>query len=92
MLSTCRKIGHSNGILAPALPERVAAGDIERSRVEALARGVLPPPAAEIETARARGGDTVYLVNRMALRVYATDLLEAHSPDEVDLIRGIRGR
>jgi hypothetical protein len=71
-----------------ALPEELAQADIDAQVAAARARGVTPQPAETVAAVTAAG------VGRyptdFELRLRAIDLVEQHSPDEQDLIRGWR--
>lgn len=71
----------------PALPEEVGAEHVERQLAKARAAGVRPPTPEQV------GGalhDTLRLADDHALRLEAMDLVETYSPQETDLIQGVR--
>ncbi|MHC4846606.1 MAG: hypothetical protein ACYTCU_10660 [Planctomycetota bacterium] len=71
----------------PALPEQVTA-EIARSELDrALARGLGGAGATEIAAATQ---DMVRLPDHGDLHYFASSLIEAYSPQEVDLIAGLR--
>ena len=73
----------------PALPERVDAATIEHERELARTHGVGPPALAErLVAAPARA--PVYVHSRAELDLYLADLVELYSPEEADLVRGMR--
>lgn len=71
----------------PALPEEVDAAHVAREITRARERGVLPPTEEEVAEALR---DSLRLADDHELRLRAIDLVEKHSPLEVDLIRGAR--
>ena len=71
----------------PALPEEQDAALIDASVSAALARGAGPLPAASVESAMRA---PVHARDYDRLLFLATDLIEQYSPQEVDLIRGLR--
>lgn len=70
----------------PELPERVDAATVTRELDAARAAGIAAPGGA-FATADA---ESLPFENDYQLRVYASDLIELHAPDEVDLISGLR--
>jgi hypothetical protein len=75
---------------APELPERVDSARVDAELQAALARGVRPAATATVQTAMAAGGGTLYLPDHGALLAFAANLVEQYSPDERDLIEGLR--
>lgn len=72
----------------PELPERVDAAAIARELALARSRGA-GPAAQRSRTARA-GSDAIHARDRADLDPYLADLIELYSPEEVDLVRGLR--
>ncbi len=62
------------------LPERVDQGMIDGQLAAARARGVMPVANTEIQTARAAGGATLRLQDRVALDLELARLIERYSP------------
>jgi hypothetical protein len=75
---------------SPDLPERVDAEVIERELALALARGAGPATPAERARLRASAGETVHARDRLELDPLLADLIEFYSPEETDLVRGLR--
>ena len=72
----------------PELPERVDAATVARELDAARAAGIAAPAGAgSFATADT---EPLPFENDHQLRVYASDLIELHAPDEVDLISGLR--
>ncbi len=71
------------------LPESVDAQTIARQLDLARDAGISGPVLAA-STDTGLGNDPVAFDNDYQLRVFASDLIELHSPDEVDLISGLR--
>jgi hypothetical protein len=71
----------------PMLPEQVDAARAAQELAGAVARDIAPP-AADAVAAVLRA--PVRFATRYDLQLYATDLIEAWSPDESDLIAGMR--
>jgi hypothetical protein len=71
----------------PMLPEQVDADRAAQELASALAAGIAPPSADAVAAALAA---PVRFGDREALQSHATDLIETWSPDEVDLIAGMR--
>ena len=69
------------------LPERIDAAMAQAQLGQAVARGEQPQATADIAAA---ARDQVHFDNDHQLRVWAADLIEAYSPQEVDLVRGLR--
>ncbi len=75
---------------SPELPERVDAATIDAELEAALASGVRPAATTSVQAALDAGGGTLYLPDHAALLRFAADLVQTHSPDESDLIEGLR--
>jgi hypothetical protein len=71
----------------PELPERVKAKDARAQQARALEEGVQAPSTAVVETAMQR---QVRFADDWELHVWAANLIEAYSPQEVDLVSGLR--
>jgi hypothetical protein len=71
----------------PALPEEQDAARIDAALEAAVAAGVAPWPAPVLEAA---AREPVHLPDYDRLLRLAADLIEEYSPQEVDLIRGLR--
>jgi hypothetical protein len=74
----------------PALPERVDAAIIAVERQKAVRDGVKALPVARWQAARLSAGALLSLPDRAELNIYLADLVERFSPDEIDLINGMR--
>jgi len=77
----------------PDLPERVDAAEIRRQLEAATARGVGPARrSARLESLldAASAPGTIYARDRLELDLVLADLIELYSPDEVDLVEGLR--
>lgn len=72
---------------SPELPERVDAAWLEREYEAAQASGVTAMPATSVSDALR---DVVHLDAPVELDGPIADLIERHSPSEVDLVRGLR--
>lgn len=72
------------------LPESLSPADAERTHAVALAAGVAPQRARFLERALAESGGAVYLADHGALHTYGADVIERFSPQETDLIGGLR--
>ncbi|MBI4882164.1 MAG: hypothetical protein HY812_21260 [Planctomycetes bacterium] len=70
-----------------ALPEEVDAAWIEAELAAALRAGATPPSQAEIEAAQI---EPLHLADQYNLFLRAADLIEEHSPQEADLVSGLR--
>ena len=55
-----------------------------------LSKGAKPWPAEKVRVALRRGGRALHLRNREALEQRLATLLQEYSPNETDLIRGLR--
>lgn len=75
---------------APELPERIDAARVNVEINAALNRGAKPWPAEKVRVALRRGGRALHLRNREALEHRLATLLQEYSPNETDLIRGLR--
>ncbi|MFH0944609.1 MAG: hypothetical protein V2A76_05370 [Planctomycetota bacterium] len=71
----------------PGLPEELGAAEIERALQDAAERGVKPPGAARVEEVT---GAEIRVASYGDLRRVAADLVEQYSPQEEDLVRGLR--
>ena len=72
------------------LPEALSEADAEATLAAAVARGMAPPSDAELAQALAAGGATRALPDFHALRRSTAGLIERYSPQEVDVVRGLR--
>ena len=72
---------------AAELPERLDEAQLQARLADARAQGVAPPSAAQLAGVLE---DQVSFGDGWELRVWAADLIEAWSPDEIDLVRGLR--
>ncbi|MHC5211289.1 MAG: hypothetical protein ACYTG2_11270 [Planctomycetota bacterium] len=72
----------------PMLPEQVDAARAAQELAAAVARGIAPPSEDEVSAALV---EPARFGTRYDLQLFATDLIETWSPDETDLISGIRG-
>jgi hypothetical protein len=72
---------------APGLPEQVDAAKIQVELEAALARGLVAPPRAAVASVMQ---PQVRFSDDWELRVWSSDLIEAWSPQEVDLVAGLR--
>lgn len=70
-----------------ALPEEVDAAQIEAELAQALRAGATPPSQAEVEAALV---EPLHLADQYNLFLRAADLIEEHSPQEADLVSGLR--
>ena len=73
----------------PALPERVDAATIAHERELARTSGVGPPALGERLIAQPSPA-LVFVRSRDELDPYLADLVELYSPEEADLVRGLR--
>lgn len=71
----------------PALPERIDARHGLEQEALARAAGIAPPDARQIERARQRGGASVTLPDRDALRPLLADWIERWAPQDRSAIR-----
>ena len=71
----------------PALPEQVTAAEARRQLDAARARGVAAFDAAALTAARA---EAVHFVDDSDLRTWSADIIERWSPQEADLVAGLR--
>jgi hypothetical protein len=74
---------------AAELPERIDRVAARASLVEGLKNGAHPFSTAEIDAALANGGGAVRFEGREDLETEAAHFVEAHAPDERDLVRGL---
>lgn len=72
---------------APQLPEQVDAAIIARTVAAARQAAIAPAGTAELQAAIR---PQVAFAGRDDVRLYASDLIEHHSPQEVDLVSGLR--
>jgi hypothetical protein len=72
---------------APALPEQIDAAAAAGELAAARARGIRPPAAPAVA---AVSQPQVRFHDQSDLRLWASDLIEAWSPTEVDLVAGLR--
>lgn len=75
---------------APELPERIDAAQLATESSAAVRNGIKPLEPARLNAARRQGGKTLRLANREALEKKVAALLEQYSPNETDLIRGLK--
>ncbi len=75
---------------APELPERVDAAHLNAEINAAVQKGMKPLAEQKVRAALRRGGSVLRLANREALERRVATLLEEYSPNETDLIRGLR--
>jgi len=71
----------------PALPEQVTAEIVQSEFDRAVARGLGGPSASQIAAAMQ---PMVSFPDQGELHFYASNLIEAYSPQEVDLVAGLR--
>jgi hypothetical protein len=71
----------------PMLPEQVDGARVAQELAAAQARGIEPTPAATVAAVMQQ---PVRFATRYDLALHASDLIEQWSPDETDLIAGIR--
>lgn len=69
------------------LPERLDEAQLRARLVDAVAQGVQPPNASVVAQV---SESQVHFQDGWELRVWAADLIEAWSPDEADLVAGLR--
>ena len=72
------------------LPEALSEADAESTLAAAIASGMTPPSAEDLALALAAGGASRSLPDFHALRRETADLIERFSPQEVDVVRGLR--
>jgi hypothetical protein len=70
-----------------ALPEAITRDEAQRQLARARSMGARDPGAARIAALTA---PTVELSDSYEIQLIAADLVEKHSPDERDLVRGLR--
>jgi len=75
---------------APELPERIDAAQLNAELAAALRKGVRPLAQERVQGALRRGGKSLRLPNREALQQKIAALLQEYSPNETDLIRGLK--
>jgi hypothetical protein len=73
----------------PELPERIDAAAAQAQLGKALSAGVQASSATVIENAMQ---DQVRFTDDWELTVWAADLIESYSPQEVDLVSGLRAQ
>lgn len=73
---------------APELPERVDRAWLELELERAMAEGISAFPPEEVEAALT--GELLQLAGGGQLDALLAELIERHSPGEVDLVRGLR--
>jgi len=73
----------------PGLPEQVDAAAAKRELQAAKRAGIAPPTAAAVKAALQ---DQVAFDGELQLRLYASDLIEQFSPQEADLVSGLRAK
>src|SRR6266851_3076870 len=72
------------------LPERIDAAQLNAELSAALRKGVRPLAQERVQGALRRGGKSLHLPNRQALGQKIAALLQEYSPNETDLIRGLK--
>ena len=72
------------------LPERIDAAQLNAELNAALRKGVKPLARERVQGALRRGGKSLRLPNREALQLRIADLVQQYSPNETDLIRGLK--
>lgn len=72
------------------LPEALTPADAQVVLQQAVASGVVAQRGETVELALAASGGAVYVESRGMLHRYAADVIERYSPEEVDLISGLR--
>jgi hypothetical protein len=75
---------------APELPERVDADRVNSEARAASNNGIKPLARDQVQAALRRGGKTVRLPDREAMGKILAALLQEYSPNETDLIRGLK--
>lgn len=71
----------------PALPEQVDAQAVQRELARAVARGLTAPTESQIASVM---HELVRLPDLGELHAWASNLVETYSPQEVDLVAGLR--
>jgi len=71
----------------PALAEELGEADLQARLQEAIAQGALVPSADVLEQAM---GDSLHFANDHELRLWAADMIATWSPQEEDLVQGMR--
>jgi hypothetical protein len=71
----------------PELAERLDLAAVRTRRDSAVDRGILPPSSAAVQAASL---GQVHFQDDHQLRLWAADLIEAWSPQEADLVTGLR--
>ena len=74
----------------PELPERIDAAQLNAELTAALRKGVRPLAQERVQGALRRGGKPLHLPDRQALGQKIAALLQEYSPNETDLIRGLK--
>jgi len=74
----------------PELPERIDAAQLNAELTAALRKGVRPLAQERVQGALRRGGKSLHLPDRQALGQNIAALLQEYSPNETDLIRGLK--
>jgi len=72
------------------LPERIDAAQLNAELSAALRKGVRPLAQERVQGALRRGGKLLHLPDRQALGQKIAALLQEYSPNETDLIRGLK--
>lgn len=72
------------------LPESLQPEDARRVLEQAVAAGAAPQRAAHVKRALAESSGPVFLESHGMLQRYSADFVERYSPQEVDLVRGLR--
>jgi hypothetical protein len=75
---------------AEELPERIDAAQINTELHGALQKGSKPLPEAVVRQALNRGGKTLHLPDREALQGKIANVVQRYSPNETDLIKGLK--
>ncbi|MBN1512346.1 MAG: hypothetical protein JXB13_10050 [Phycisphaerae bacterium] len=74
----------------PALPEQVNSTQIAAENVQAAKAGIVPFDKPVVERALANGGARLRVADYSELRRQLADVIEQYSPQEKDLINGLR--
>ncbi len=73
----------------PNLPERVDTKTVKDERARAELAGIKPFASEKVTAAHAQGGEHLEVMDRYELRRAAAGLIQAHSPQETDLINAL---
>jgi hypothetical protein len=72
------------------LPEALTSEDAEATLAAATSAGVVAQAKGVVQRAQQDGGGPVYVATQGMLYRYAADVIERYSPQESDLISGLR--